>query len=411
MRLGVGFTPFETRTDVIARLASHAEDVGLDRVDVAEGWTHDSLIVLGGARHANVAHRAGDFDHLRVGTDAGHHGARGGRAAAHVRGSLLARDRGGKPTARRGFSRPRMGPAAGSPAGDVDRGPCAPGRRSPARTCTERASAAPGCCPGVAGADPARCSGPGLDPARGSSWRTGGHPSCGHAHASRKGGHFFRRASVPASCPRPLASHSESRWHSGLTRRARGGCGLVAVDLPDAHGSAVPAHVGAAIRDERRRRRDRRGRRWEGAIRTSGGCRGARPGRDAVRDLRQAGDTIAAWFDAGADSINLVLPRAIPAGAGRVPGRRIPRIRPGVALGWGSVPPLISREEALRLGEITDRAEIEALVERAWQVRQDRFGDSTDMCSLVNAKSGGCAEDCGFCSSRASRRRTRRCTR
>ena len=46
MGLGVGFTPFETRTDVIARVASHAEDIGLDRVDVAEGWTHDSLIVL-----------------------------------------------------------------------------------------------------------------------------------------------------------------------------------------------------------------------------------------------------------------------------------------------------------------------------------------------------------------------------
>src|SRR5438876_4019888 len=61
------------------------------------------------------------------------------------------------------------------------------------------------------------------------------------------------------------------------------------------------------------------------------------------------------------------------------------------------MPPLISREEAVRLGEIEDRAEIEALIERAWRARVDHFGDSTDLCSLVNAKSGGCAEDCGFC--------------
>src|SRR5205814_3397354 len=59
--------------------------------------------------------------------------------------------------------------------------------------------------------------------------------------------------------------------------------------------------------------------------------------------------------------------------------------------------PLITRAAAGRLGEIEDHGQIEALVERAWKARVERFADSTDMCSLVNAKSGGCAEDCGFC--------------
>src|ERR671930_1407774 len=61
------------------------------------------------------------------------------------------------------------------------------------------------------------------------------------------------------------------------------------------------------------------------------------------------------------------------------------------------MPPLITRDVALRLGELEGHAEIEALVERAWQTRTERFADSTDLRSLVNAKSGGCAEDCGFC--------------
>jgi biotin synthase len=61
------------------------------------------------------------------------------------------------------------------------------------------------------------------------------------------------------------------------------------------------------------------------------------------------------------------------------------------------MPPLVTFDEALELAEITERDQIEALIDRAWKARTERFGDSTDMCSLVNAKSGGCAEDCGFC--------------
>jgi alkanesulfonate monooxygenase SsuD/methylene tetrahydromethanopterin reductase-like flavin-dependent oxidoreductase (luciferase family) len=44
--VGVAVTPFESRADVILRLAQRAEDLGLDRVHVAEGWTHDSFVLL-----------------------------------------------------------------------------------------------------------------------------------------------------------------------------------------------------------------------------------------------------------------------------------------------------------------------------------------------------------------------------
>src|SRR4051794_35032340 len=45
-RVGIAFTPFETRADLMVRLGAWAEYRGLDRVDVAEGWTHDSTVVL-----------------------------------------------------------------------------------------------------------------------------------------------------------------------------------------------------------------------------------------------------------------------------------------------------------------------------------------------------------------------------
>src|SRR2546423_14912086 len=90
---------------------------------------------------------------------------------------------------------------------------------------------------------------------------------------------------------------------------------------------------------------------------------------------------------------------------GRLPDRRTSRAeidtvsssRPGRPIRCRPMPPLITREEALELGRLTDPADVEALVERAWRARGERFGDSTDMCSLVNAKSGGGAEERGFC--------------
>ncbi|PRQ02806.1 Biotin synthase [Enhygromyxa salina] len=38
------------------------------------------------------------------------------------------------------------------------------------------------------------------------------------------------------------------------------------------------------------------------------------------------------------------------------------------------------------------------LMAAADRVRRSRFGDKVHLCSIVNAKQGGCTEDCGFCS-------------
>jgi hypothetical protein len=44
------------------------------------------------------------------------------------------------------------------------------------------------------------------------------------------------------------------------------------------------------------------------------------------------------------------------------------------------MPSLVTFDEALELAGLTDHEDIERLVELAWQVRQDQFGESTDMC-------------------------------
>jgi alkanesulfonate monooxygenase SsuD/methylene tetrahydromethanopterin reductase-like flavin-dependent oxidoreductase (luciferase family) len=60
MRVGIAFTPFETRADVIVRLAVRADAAGVEAIGVAEGWTHDALVLL-----AEVAQRT---DRIRIGT-------------------------------------------------------------------------------------------------------------------------------------------------------------------------------------------------------------------------------------------------------------------------------------------------------------------------------------------------------
>ena len=222
MRLGVGFTPFETRTDVIVRLAGHAEDVGLDRVDVAEGWTHDSLIVLAelaartsriglgtsiisvwGRTPATMAlaaaglqrYSGGRFS-LGIGAGSpplaeGFHGRRWDRPLAQLRETvttvraLLAGDRLPEPAA--GARALRMGVVPESPVPIL-----------------------------LAALSPGSSGSP-------ASWLTGGHPSCGHDLGSRTGGPSSRRVSSLPSCPHPLARHSEFRWRWGQMRPARAG--------------------------------------------------------------------------------------------------------------------------------------------------------------------------------------------
>ncbi|HZD60237.1 MAG TPA: biotin synthase BioB [Anaerolineae bacterium] len=56
----------------------------------------------------------------------------------------------------------------------------------------------------------------------------------------------------------------------------------------------------------------------------------------------------------------------------------------------------ISREEAARLSGL-DGAALYRLFTAAGTIRDLRAGRGVDLCSIINAKSGGCSEDCKFC--------------
>ncbi len=50
------------------------------------------------------------------------------------------------------------------------------------------------------------------------------------------------------------------------------------------------------------------------------------------------------------------------------------------------------------LAMLGDEVDVWELMAAADKVRRHRFGNKVHLCSIVNAKEGGCPEDCGFCS-------------
>jgi len=58
----------------------------------------------------------------------------------------------------------------------------------------------------------------------------------------------------------------------------------------------------------------------------------------------------------------------------------------------------VNLEEARFLIALDDREEIDVLTRAAMQITQHFSQGKFDLCSLINAKSGMCTEDCGFCS-------------
>jgi biotin synthase len=61
----------------------------------------------------------------------------------------------------------------------------------------------------------------------------------------------------------------------------------------------------------------------------------------------------------------------------------------------------ISREEALGLFRLRSMAEIYDLMSWANRIRERFKGNRVHLCSIVNVKSGGCAENCRFCAQSA----------
>ena len=62
----------------------------------------------------------------------------------------------------------------------------------------------------------------------------------------------------------------------------------------------------------------------------------------------------------------------------------------------------IDREESMFLFELENSADIHDLLAWGNRIREHFKGNKIHLCSIVNAKAGGCPEDCGFCAQSAS---------
>src|SRR5258706_5080357 len=62
----------------------------------------------------------------------------------------------------------------------------------------------------------------------------------------------------------------------------------------------------------------------------------------------------------------------------------------------------ITREEALFLFNLEESADIFDLLSWANRIREHFKGNKVHLCSIVNAKAGGCSENCSFCAQSAS---------
>ena len=57
----------------------------------------------------------------------------------------------------------------------------------------------------------------------------------------------------------------------------------------------------------------------------------------------------------------------------------------------------ISVEEAVAILNTEDKSELDKIFDRANAEREKNFGNKVSACSVVNARCGGCGEDCAFC--------------